>query len=209
MKSLVKVFCLSLVLSLSVFGIEGDHEYAPILEKEIDYKNFVYDNTMTEGQTSLRDFAKGKKLVHVFYYAHWCHSTNYQAPITEKLYRKYKDQGYAVIGVNMYGSRDQTQNKIRWWKFSFPSVTETLSMKDRTSSQHFKYRVKTGDNRKWATPWNIFLDPEKFNEEGEVLVNKAFVANGELRENEVENFIRKRLGLEPLAKKKKAKKKSD
>ena len=208
MKNLVFTLSLLTLFSTGLFAAnDGDHEYAPIKEKEIEYKNFVYDNTMSDGKTSLREFAKGKKLVHVFYYAHWCHSTNYQAPITERMYRKYKDKGYGLIGVNMYGSLSETQNKIRWWKFSFPSVTETLSMKKRTSSQHFKYRVKTGDNRKWATPWNIFLDPSKFSDEGEVLVKKAFVANGELREREYENFIRKSLGMKPLPEEKKDKKK--
>ncbi|NNE67140.1 MAG: redoxin domain-containing protein [Pyrinomonadaceae bacterium] len=202
LKSLVMLLVL-LLLAIPVFAVDdGDHEYAPIGEKAIEYKNWNYKNVMTDEEVSLRDFAKDKKLVQVFYFAHWCHSTNYQAPITQKYYEKYKDDGFAVIGVSMYGNLEQTQNKVRWWRFSFPVVGETFSSRKRTKSLHYKYRTATGDNRKWATPWNIFLEPSKFEEKGDMLVDKAFVANGELREGPYEDFLREKLGLPALERKK-------
>jgi thiol-disulfide isomerase/thioredoxin len=194
---LVTLFILSLVLP-TLGGVFDDHEYAPIEEKDIEYKNWTYKNVLTDKEISLREFSKDKKLVLVFYHAHWCHSSNYQAPVTQGFYEKYKDDGLAVIGVSMYGTLENTVNKVNWWKFSFPVVGESFTSKARKTSLHYKYRTATGDSRKWATPWNIFLDPGKFNDDGDILVNKAFVANGELVKDEAEAFIRKHLGLPEL-----------
>lgn len=195
-----QVLTVSIILILFVLPVlpnpsDDDHEYASIGEKDIEYKNWTYRNTVTDEEESLRELAAGKKLVLVFYFSHWCHSSNYQAPVIQKLYEKYKDQGFEVIGVSLYGNLAETQNKLKWWQWTFPVVTESISSKDRTTSQHFKYRTATGDTRKWATPWNIFLVPDEFEAEGDTLVEKAFVANGELVETEAEAFIREKLGL--------------
>ncbi len=197
MKRIITISIVLILIAVPVFSksSDDDHEYASIAEKEIEYKNWTYRNTVTDEEQSLRDLAAGKKLVLVHYFAHWCHSTNYQAPFTQKLYEKYKDKGFEVIGVSLYGNLAETQNKLRWWQWTFPVVTESLSTKDRTTSLHYKYRTLTGDTRKWATPWNIFLMPDDFKAEGETLVEKAFVANGELIEAEAEAFIREKLGL--------------
>ena len=199
MKKLFAVILLAAFSQIPVFGnYDEDHEYAAIGEKQITYKNWTYKNVLTDQEISLRDFAKDKKLVQVFYLAHWCHSSNYQAPVTQKLYEKYKDDGFAVIGVSLYGKLESTQNKVRWWRFTFPVVGESFSSKERKTSLHYKYRTKTGDERKWATPWNIFLEPGEFEKKGDTLVEKAFVANGELIEADAEKFIRKKLGLPTL-----------
>ena len=52
----------------------------------------------------------------------------------------------------------------------------------------------TGDKRNWGSPWNIFLEPAKVNDKGDVLTEKAFVVNGELIEAEVDKFIASKLG---------------
>lgn len=196
MKQAIVTTLLSITMVISVFGVtEDDHEYATIGEKEIAYKNWTYKNVMTDEAISLRDFAKDKKLVLVTYVAHWCHSSNYQAPVVQGLYEKYKDKGLAVIGVSLYGNLEDTKNKVRWWQFTFPVVGESFSTRDRLTSLHYQYRTATGDNRKWATPWNIFLDPSKFESDGEKLVDKAYVANGELIEADAEKFVREKLGL--------------
>ena len=199
MKKLIAVILLAAFSQFSVLGnYDDDHEYAPIGEKEIEYKNWTYKNVVTGEDISLREFAKDKKLVQVFYLAHWCHSSNYQAPVTQRLYEKYKNDGFAVIGVSMYGDLDMTKSKVRWWQLTFPVVGESFSTKDRKTSLHYTYRTTTGDTRKWATPWNIFLVPGEFEKDGETLVKKAYVANGELVEEDAEKLIREKLGLPAL-----------
>lgn len=177
-----------------------EHEYAPIEEKEIEYRNWEYENAAGEGKTDLREFAEDKKLVLVFYFSPWCHASKFQTPVTQKLYEEYKDLGLGVIGVSMYDSVDALRREIKLRMVTFPVVVETTELSARKTSQHFKYRVETGDIRKWGTPWNIFLEPSKLATEGKILTRKAFVVNGELREEEAEAFIRERLGLPPIEK---------
>ncbi|HKR00611.1 MAG TPA: hypothetical protein VJT09_08050, partial [Pyrinomonadaceae bacterium] len=61
---------------------------------------------------------------------------------------------------------------------------------------HYNYRQATGDARRWGSPYNIFLEPAKLNKSGDVLTEKAWVVNGELIEEDVDKFIRERLGLD-------------
>jgi thiol-disulfide isomerase/thioredoxin len=41
----------------------------------------------------------------LFYFAPWCGNWKFEAPVVAKLYEKYKDQGFQVIGVSEYGPR--------------------------------------------------------------------------------------------------------
>lgn len=197
MKNLVLAAALVLVPLIAV-SAQHDHEYAPLTEKEIDYRNWTYRNVKTNQKVNLREFSKDKKLVMVFYFAPWCHSSNYQAPVTQKLYEKYKEHGFAVIGVSLYGSIARVEDTMKTKGMEFPVVSESVSSKDRKKTLHYNYRQKTGDYRKWGTPWNIFLIPEELEQEGEVLVDRAIVVNGEIREKEAEKFIREKLGLPAL-----------
>jgi hypothetical protein len=43
---------------------------------------------------------------------------------------------------------------------------------------------------------HIFLEPEKFPKDGDILAGKAWVANGKVIKDEAEPFIRKMLGLD-------------
>ncbi|MCO6512449.1 MAG: TlpA family protein disulfide reductase [Aridibacter famidurans] len=185
---------LSILVSYG-FSQERDHEYADIELKDIEYKNWTYPNGDGEGKTELRDYLKGKKLVMVFYFAPWCHSSKYQSPITQELYEKYKDAGFGVIGVSMYDTEEALTRELERRKFTFPVVVESTQLSARKTSQHFKYRWSTGDYRKWGTPWNIFLTPSELKTKGDVLTEKAWVVNGEIRKEQAEEFIRDRLGL--------------
>ncbi len=184
---------------LAAFALTGfaqhKHEYAKITEKEIDYRNWTYPAAQKNENIDLREFTKGKKLVMVFYFAPWCHASNFQAPVTQKLYQKYKDDGFAVIGVSLYGNTEKVRETIERKNIGFPVVIESVSLADRKKSLHYKYRWGTGDYRRWGTPWNIFLIPAELDPTGDVLTKKAFVVNGEIIEREAESFIREALGL--------------
>lgn len=197
----MKIFALAaFLLLLSFFPASANfdaHEYAPLVEKDISYENWNYKNIETNQKVDLREFSKGKKLVMVVYFAPWCHTSNYQAPVVQKLYDKYKENGFAVIGVSLYGAVAKVKDMRDRLNLGFPIVTESTSSKDRDNTLHYKYRTSVGDTRKWGTPWNIFLVPGEFSTEGDVLVNKATIVNGEIREQEAEYFIRKKLRLPP------------
>ena len=178
---------------LSLLPIKGvsqaGHEYSPLAEKTVNYKNWSLMDLKTDKQEDLRSLIAGKKLVMVVYFAPWCGNWRNEAPVALKLYEKYKDKGFQVIGVSEYATRDDVKKFFGEAGPPYPVVTESESREDRDKTPHFGYRQLTGDTRKWGSPWNIFLDPLKVNPTGDVLTEKAWVVNGELIEEEVDKFI--------------------
>ena len=69
------------IILLSAVLAFAQNEQAPIIEKEIDYKDWTYKNVLTGEKMNLRDFSADKKLVIVVYYAPWCGNWRHDAPI--------------------------------------------------------------------------------------------------------------------------------
>ncbi|HJU54987.1 MAG TPA: redoxin domain-containing protein [Pyrinomonadaceae bacterium] len=180
---------------------QAGHEYAPLEEKTVNYKDWTLKSVKDDAPINLRTFAKGKKLVLVVYFAPWCGNWRNEAPVAAKLYAKYKAHGLDVIGVSEYAPRADTVTFFGESGSPYTVVSESESREDRDKTAHYGYRQATGDTRRWGSPYNVFLDPAKLNKTGDVLAEKAWVVNGELIEDEVESFIRERLGLEKMDKK--------
>lgn len=192
----MKFFLATAFLLISFFSAFAQHEYAPLQEQELKYKDWTYRSLRGDSQVNLRQFTQGKKLVLVVYFAAWCHNWKNQAPFVQKIYDKYRAQGLDVVAVAEYESIELTQKYFDEKKFTFPVVFESLTLGDREKTPHYDYRKKTGDTRKWGSPWNIFLEPANMlKKDGDTLVKKAFVVNGELIEDEVDKFIREKLGV--------------
>jgi peroxiredoxin len=188
------VFAVAILLFSFTFAL-AQHEYSPLKEFELKYKDWTY-KTVTDGKdVNLREFAKDKTLVMVVYFASWCPNWKNQAPFTQKLYDKYKDKGFDVIGVSEYAPLADTKQNLTDKKITFTVVSESDSKASKQTTPHYEYRQKTGDTRSWGSPWNIFIEKENYKKKGDEIVKKAFVVNGELIENEVEKFIRQKLGL--------------
>ena len=187
-KKFVLSILAALLLPAAVFAQDG-HEYSPLVEKTVNYKNWSLQNVKSDKPDDLRALIAGKKLVMVVYFAPWCGNWRNEAPIAAKLYDKYKERGFLVIGVSEYASRDDVRKFFGDVGPSFPVVTESESRDDKQKTAHYGYRQLTGDSRSWGSPWNIFLDPAKVNKAGDVLAEKAWVVNGELIEDEVDKFI--------------------
>jgi len=168
---------------------QAGHEYSPLVEKTVNYKNWTLPDLKTDQPDDLRSLLAGKKLVMIVYFAPWCGNWRFEAPIAAKLYEKYKDQGFQVIGVSEYGSRDDVKKYFGEAGPPYPVVTESELREDKQKTPHYGYRQLTGDTRNWGSPWNIFLEPSKLNATGDVLTEKAWVVNGELIEDEVDKFI--------------------
>jgi thiol-disulfide isomerase/thioredoxin len=185
LSALIFVFVLSPLLAFAQAG----HEYSPLVEKTVNYKNWSLPSLSTDKADDLRSLVAGKKLVMIVYFAPWCGNWRNEAPIAAKLYEKYKAQGFQVIGVSEYATRDDVKKYFGDPGAPFPVVTESESRDDKQKTLHYGYRQLTGDTRNWGSPWNIFLEPSKLNASGDVLTEKAFVVNGELIEDEVDKFI--------------------
>lgn len=199
MKKLFVLFALIFAFVPATLRAQGNHEYAPLEEKTINYKDWTLNNLADGKPVNLRSYAKGKKLVLVVYYAPWCPNWRNEAPVAASLYEKYKAQGLDVIAVSEYATRADSQAFFGTGGSPYTVVSESESREDRDKTSHYTYRQATGDTRRWGSPYNIFLEPAKLNKTGDVLTEKAWVVNGELIEADVEKFIRERLGLKPEA----------
>ena len=188
------IFISAAILLLAAFAV-AQPEDAPLMEKEINYKNWTYKDNRTGQDVSLRDYVKGKKLVAVVYYAPWCPNWRHNAPLIESMYEKYKDKGFAVIGVSEYDTTDAAKANLDDLKITFPTVSESVDRGDKQKTPHYEYRHATGDSRNWGSPWYVFLVPSKLEKKGDVLTTKTFVINGEMIASDGEKYIRERLGL--------------
>ncbi|MDQ5844548.1 MAG: TlpA family protein disulfide reductase [Acidobacteriota bacterium] len=183
-----------LLLAVAPFThAQGGHEYSPLVEKTVNYKNWTLNELKDNKPVDLRSLVQGKKLVMVVYFAPWCANWRHEAPVAAKLYEKYKGQGFEVIGVSEYGSRDEVRTFFGAAGAPYVVVSESETREARDKTPHYGYRQLTGDNRRWGSPWNIFLEPASLSKTGDVLTEKAWVVNGELIEDEVDKFIAERL----------------
>jgi thiol-disulfide isomerase/thioredoxin len=189
MKKLLFLSILALLISPAIAVAQAGHEYSPLIEKTVNYKNWALPGLKSDQAEDLRQLMAGKKLVMIVYFAPWCGNWKHEAPIAAKLYEKYKDKGFQVIGVSEYASRADVRSYFGEAGPPYPVVTESESKEDKQKTLHYGYRQLTGDKRNWGSPWNIFLEPDKVNASGDVLVEKAWVVNGELIEEEVDKFI--------------------
>ena len=191
MKRLTVIF--SILLTTAAMSLAQSHEYSPLVEKTVNYKNWTLNDLATNKPTTLRSLMAGKKLVLVLYFAPWCPNWKNEAPVAATLYDKYKSQGFEIVGISEYGTRDDVKNYFAPNGPPYPVVTESESREERDKTAHYSYRQLTGDTRKWGSPWNIFLDPAKCNATGDVLTQTAWVVNGELIQEDVDKFIHDRL----------------
>ena len=186
---------LAILLVGFTFTAQAQHEYAPLLEKEINYKDWTYKSIRDGKEMNLRELAKGKKLVLVVYFAPWCPNWKLQAPVAQALYEKYKADGLEIVGVGEYDTVEMMKASLDTFKITFPVVYESDSKAAKQQTPHYEYRKLTGDTRNWGSPWSIFLEPANLTKSGDVLAKKAFIVNGELMEAETETYIREKLGL--------------
>jgi thiol-disulfide isomerase/thioredoxin len=196
----MKLFVSILLTFVLAFTALAQNEQAPMVEKALIYKDWTYKAVQDDREVNLRKSVAGKKLVMVVYWAPWCPNWKYDAPFVQGLYEKYKANGLEVIGVAEYDTIEKMKAHIAERKLTFPIVYESIATADREKTTHFAMRREVGDVRKWGSPWYVFLDPKTAEPEGQVVMSKnPMVVNGELKRDEVEKYIRQRLGLDGVA----------
>lgn len=160
-------------------------------EETMRYKDWSFKSLADETSINLRSFLEGKKLVMVVYFAPWCDNWWNEMSLVARLYDKYNSQGFGVIGVSEYASIKEAKSFLQ--DVPYTIVVESESRNDRTQTTHFEYRTSTHDQRIWGSPWHVFLSPQDLNQDGDILVQKAWTFSGELIESEVEAFIQQQL----------------
>jgi peroxiredoxin len=191
----MKTFLALAFLLIGSLFASAQTEQAPLLEKEIKYKDWTYKSVRDDKTMNLREFTNKKKLVMVVYFAPWCPNWKHEAPFAQKLYEKYKANGFDVIGVGEYDTVEAMKTNLDAFKITFPVVYESDARDAKQKTLHYEYRKSVGDTRGWGSPWNVFLESSKLTKKGDVLTEKTFIVNGELIEAEAEKFVREKLGL--------------
>jgi thiol-disulfide isomerase/thioredoxin len=183
------------VLFFGLLPAFAQNEQSPIVEKEIAYKNWTLKGVRDGQDLNLRDLIKKKKFVAVVYFAPWCPNWRHDAPMLERLYEKYKGNGFEIVAVGEYGTTDEMNANIKEFNIAFPMAFESFSRDAKQTTSHYTYRTATGDTRKWGSPYYVFLEPALVEKKDDILVNRTSVINGEMIETEGEKFIRQKLGL--------------
>lgn len=191
----MKVLAAFALLMTALTFARAQNEQSPIVDKDIKYKNWTFKDARTDSDLKLRDLVKGSKLAIIVYYAPWCPNWQHDAPMVERLYEKYKSAGLQIVGVSEYDLPFKAKTNLEELKITFPAVYESQSRDDREKTTHHDYRTVTGDNRKWGSPYYVFLLPSMMEKKGDVITKHTFVINGEMIEGEGENFVREHLGL--------------
>ena len=199
MNKLFALLILAFAFAPALRAQEAGHEYAPIQEKTVNYKNWTFNDLKDNKPVDLRSLAKGKMLIMVVYFAPWCGNWRNEAPVAARLYEKYKAQGLEVLGVGEYGSSNDVRAFFGAAGAPYPVVIESEARDARETTSHYSYRQLTGDARRWGSPWNIFLEPAKLKATGDTVTEKAWVVNGELIEAEADKFINERLNAKTAA----------
>lgn len=177
---------------------KDDAEFAPIIERKIDFYNFDYQTV--DGHTfDLRDYAKGKSVVIIAYVAGWCPNSNRNGHVIEKVWSAYRDRGLGVVGVAEYSDPDELRIHINRIGIDYPVVVETKDRNHRKNSSHYRYRHSVGDKRKWGTPFYVIVDARDIEDASPtgLLARRVYTVSGEVEESELEQFINPRLKVAP------------
>lgn len=181
------------VASVTVVDDDQTPDYAPIVERKMDFFDFAF-KTPDNRPFNLRDYASGKQIIIVEYFAGWCKNSNRNGHVVERLWTKYRDRGLGIVGVAEYSDAYELRIHINRIGIDYPVVIETTNRWDRKGSSHFKYRRAVGDKRKWGTPFYVIIQAQDVEPaSGKVLARRAFTVTGEMVESEAEGFIEQRL----------------
>lgn len=172
--------------------IDDEPEYAPIVERAMDFLDFTL-KTVDGEDFNLRRFAQGKKLILVAFVAGWCKNSNQNGHIIKRLSDKYR--GLGVVVVAEYSSPQDMRIHIGRIGIDYPVVVETDRRDRRKKSAHYDYRRMAGDNRKWGTPFYVLIDARDIEpaSSSKTLARRVHTVSGEIIESEAEAFIEKRL----------------
>jgi cytochrome c biogenesis protein CcmG/thiol:disulfide interchange protein DsbE len=110
------------VILLLAYGFRTDPKAipSPLVQKPApEFRLTAYGG----GEISLAAL-KGKPVV-LNFWASWCYPACYEeAPLLEATWRKFKDQGLMVVGVDIQDKEANAKEFIRRFGFTFPNVPD-------------------------------------------------------------------------------------
>jgi DsbE subfamily thiol:disulfide oxidoreductase len=97
-----------------------NYKLVPSLQEMKDHApvpHFTLPNLQGE-KVNLKDF-RGKLLM-LNFWASWCLPCREEMPAMERLYQRYKDQGFVILGVNVKDDKKSALSFVRELKITFP-----------------------------------------------------------------------------------------
>ncbi len=191
----MRIICAMLMaaIMISLNPINDEPEYAPIVERAMDFHDFTL-KTIEGGDFNLRGFAEGKKLIIVGFVAGWCKNSNENGHVIKRLADKYRERGLGVVIVAEYSSREDMRIHIGRIGIDYPVVVETDKRDKRKKSAHYSYRRAVGDERKWGTPFYVLIDARDIEPANSpAFARRVYTVSGEMIESEAEAFIERAL----------------
>lgn len=64
------------------------------------------------------------KVVFLNFWATWCGPCKKEMPAMEKLYRKYKERGFVILGIDYMEKRDKAANFMKEMNLTFPTLLD-------------------------------------------------------------------------------------
>jgi len=120
-KVLIPLACVPVIVLLA-YGFRTDPKSipSPLVQKQAPaFRVTVYDG----GELSLGSL-KGKPVV-LNFWASWCYPACYEeAPLLEAVWRKYKEQGLMVVGVDIQDKEANAREFMRRFDFTFPNAPD-------------------------------------------------------------------------------------
>lgn len=97
-----------------------NYKLVPNLQEMTDHSptpQFTLPN-LEGGKVGLRDF-RGRFLM-LNFWASWCVSCREEMPAMERLYQRYKDMGFVILGVNVKDDKKSALSFVKELKITFP-----------------------------------------------------------------------------------------
>lgn len=198
----VALLTISFVISASVIShftiasfahLNDEPEYAPIVERQMDFQDFRL-KTHEGKDFDLRQYSADKKLLIVGFMAGWCKNSNQNGQVIKNLYDKYKTRGLGVVIVSEYSTSDEIATHINRIGIDYPIVVETTKRGERKKSAHYRYRRQLGDKRRWGTPFYVLVESQNIEPAGIIFARRVHTVSGEIVQSEAEAFIEQKLG---------------
>src|SRR5260370_968563 len=116
-----RIYILVLLIALFASSVAG----AEAPQKKLDLRIAeLYLTTLSGAGTKLGPFA-GAKLTLLNLWATWCGPCREEMPALERLHKKYKGQGFQVVGLDIEESAEQVNRFLAKTKVSYPMLLST------------------------------------------------------------------------------------
>ena len=170
-KALIPLACVPLIILLA-YGFHTDPKAipSPLVQKTAPgFRIAIY-----VGDTMSLEGLKGKPVL-LNFWASWCYPACYEeAPLLEATWRKYKDRGLAMVGVDIQDKEEAGREFLRRFDFTFPNGP------DPGSKISIDYGV-------YGVPETFFIDRQ-----GRIAYKHVGALPPELIEAQVESILKEK-----------------